>query len=259
LRIALRIEELPLTWNDAAEKILQKEGRPLKYSDLARKILRTHLVKSQSKTPHITLYVSISLENQAREKRGRRPRFGIARGEVSLTAWETTARQEAFLRQVDTVNKIVKKELLQRLRQLSGDKFESFIEALLIKMEYQQVQARGGPSDEGIDLFCEMSQGINQVKTGVQAKCKQPQNKIGPKDVRLLRDVLPKFKCSQGVLVTTSDFTQEAKAAASEEGRPPIILIDGNKLTDLAIENGVGVKSRSFRAYFVDDDFLNQI
>lgn len=246
---------MTLTWNDAAEDILKKENKPLKYTELSKKILDAELVTSQSRTPSITLYVSISQENQSRQKQGKRPRFIIAHGQVSLTRWETSAVQEAFLTQVDRVNKDVKKELLRRLLQLSGDKFESFIEALLIKMEYEQVQSRGGPTDEGIDLLCEMSQGINQVKTGVQAKCKQPHNKIGPKDVRLLRDVLPKFKCSQGVLITTSDFTREAKAAASEEGRPPIILIDGDKLTDLAIENAVGVKAREFRAYFVDEEF----
>jgi restriction system protein len=246
---------LTLTWNDAAESILKKENKALKYSELAQKIVDDKLVESQTKTPSITLYACISQENQAREGRGKRPRFTIAHGEVSLTQWETSEVQESFSTQVDQLNKSVKKELLQKLLKLSGDKFESFIEALLIKMEYEQVELCGGPTDEGIDLLCEMSQGINQVKTGVQSKCKQPQNKIGPKDVRLLRDVLPKFKCSQGVLITTSDFTAEAKAAASEEGRPPIILIDGDKLTDLAIENGVGVKPRDFRAYFVDEEF----
>ena len=174
---------------------------------------------------------------------------------MSLTQWETSELQDTFAKQLEEVNIQAKKELMKKLLQLSGAKFESFIEALLIKMEYEDVEIRGGPTDEGIDLICEMSEGINQVKTGVQAKCKQPQNKIGPKDVRLLRDVLPKFKCSQGVLITTSDFTPEAKAAASEEGRQPIILIDGDKLTDLAIENGMGVKSRDFRVYFVDEEF----
>src|SRR5215471_9997389 len=78
-------------------------------------------------------------------------------------------------------------------------------------MGYQNVEIKGGPGDEGIDLLCEMSQGINQVKTAVQAKCKLSQNKVGPKDIRLLRDVLPKFKCSQGVLITTSSFTPIAQ------------------------------------------------
>jgi restriction system protein len=140
-------------------------------------------------------------------------------------------------------------------RSVSGREFESYIEALLTNMGYERVEVRGGPTDEGIDLLCEMSQGINQVKTGVQAKCKQPHNKIGPNAVRLLRDVLPKFKCSQGVLITTSDFTAEAKAAASEEGRPPIILINGEKLVELSVKSEVGIKSRLVRAIAIDEEF----
>ena len=246
---------LSLTWNDAAESILEKEMKPLKYTELASKILKAKLLESKSKTPSITLHASISLENQSRRETGKRPRFNIAHGEISLTQWETTAVQDAFSAQVERLNTLVKREVLQKLRALSGDKFESFLEALLTRMEYENVEVRGGPTDEGIDLFCEMSEGINQVKTAVQAKCKLPQNKVGPKDVRLLRDVLPKFGCSQGVLITTSDFTPEAKSAASEQGRLPIILIDGDRLATLAIANEIGVKGRDFRVHFVDNEF----
>ena len=122
-------------------------------------------------------------------------------------------------------------------------------------MGYENVELRGGPSDEGINLLCEMSQGINQIKTAVQAKCKQPNKKVGPKDVRLLRDVLPKFRCSQGVLVTTSGFTKQARDAANEQGRLPIILIDSNKLAELAIEHEVGVRSEQIKVYSFDDNF----
>jgi len=244
-----------MTWNDAAEHILENQNTPLRYTDLANKILQAKLVDTASKTPSITLHASITIENQNREARGIRPRFVIVRGEVSLLAWETTHAQESFAKKLDENTGAVRDELLRRLRNLTGEEFESFIEALLIKMEYENIETRGGPSDEGIDLLCEMSQGINQVKTAVQAKCKQPQNRVGPNDVRLLRDVLPKFKCSQGVLITTSDFTKEAREAATEEGRQPIILIDGKKLVELSIEHEIGVKARSFKQYFIDEDF----
>jgi len=152
---------LILTWNDAAVSILRKEKKPLKYSDLAGRILKGKLVRSKSKNPGITLYASISLENQARERTGRRPRFTIAHGEVSLIEWRTSAIQERFLSSVRSTNRLVKRDLLRRLLQLPGSKFESFIEALLINMEYEQVEVRGGPTDEGVDILCEMSQGIN--------------------------------------------------------------------------------------------------
>ena len=93
------------------------------------------------------------------------------------------------------------------------------------------------------------------MRTAVQAKCKGPGKRVGPKDVRLLRDVLPKFRCSQGVLITTSKFTTDAKDAANEENRLPIILIDGDKLAELALEHEVGIRSQSVKTYSIDSDF----
>ena len=242
-----------MTWNDAAEKVLRAEKKPLHYKLLTQKILEQKLLETEGKTPHLTLHASISLENKARQEKGIPPRFTVERGEVRLAAWERPAA--AIFHQARVERDRVKTELLKRLRQLSGEEFEGYIEALLVKMGYQNVEVRGGPGDEGIDLLCEMSQGINQVKTAVQSKCKQRQNKVGPNAVRLLRDVLPKFKCSQGVLITTSGFTPQAHGAASEEGRLPIILIDGDKLAELAIEHEVGVKCQEIKTYFLDQGF----
>lgn len=246
---------VPMRWVDAAAQVLKKTGKPLDYKELASTILEEHLLDSQSQTPHVTLHASVSLENKVREERGIAPRFKIERGQISLLEWKTVRSSSVFLGQASRHRDIAKSDLLRALRGLNGAQFESYIEALLVKMGYDNVEIRGGPGDEGIDLLCEMSQGINIVKTAVQAKCKLSRNKVGPKDVRLLRDVLPKFKCSQGVLITTSGFTKAAEEAANEEGRLPIILIDAEVLTELAIEHEVGVRSQSVKTYFFDEDF----
>ena len=250
------VPEDAMKWNEAAEHILKERSQALHYRELAKTIIDRRLLETSSRTPEITLHASITLENQARRDRGIPPRFGIERGIVSLTEWEARPpRERSLTDQIAKQRESVKPDLLKKLRQLSGDKFESYVEALLVKMGYEDVELRGGPADEGIDLFCEMSEGMNQVKSAVQAKCKQAQNKVSAKDVRLLRDVLPKFRCSQGVLITTSGFTKDAQEAATEEGRLPIILIDGERLAELALEHEVGVKALELKAYFVDDEF----
>jgi restriction system protein len=253
-----RVKDIPtefLTWNDAAEKVLKAEAKPLNYRDLALRILKQKLLVTESRSPHITLYACMKTENASREERGIPPRFQIARGEVSLAEWSEPGSQAAIASQAKRSRDKAKEELLKRLMVLPGDKFETFIEALLISSGYQNVDVRGGSGDEGIDLLCEMAQGINQVRTAVQAKCKQAHKKVGPKDVRLLRDVLPKFQCSQGVLITTSGFTTDAKDAANEQGRLPIILIDGERLSELALEHGVGVRTFQVKSYAIDEDF----
>lgn len=246
---------MAMTWKDAAEKVLRDQQKPLNYKDLTQRILKAKLVETRGKTPHLTLHASISVENKARAERGIPQRFDLEGGVVALSEWRAGGSHTGLAHQVKRQTDATKSELLKKLCAMSGDKFESFIETLLTKMGYQDVDLRGGPGDEGIDLLCQMSQGINQVKTAVQAKCKLPKNKVGPKDVRLLRDVLPKFQCSQGVLITTSKFTNEAQTAASEEGRLPIILIDGDRLAELALEHEVGATCHTLKTYSVDTEF----
>jgi restriction endonuclease Mrr len=244
-----------MSWNDAVEKILSREGKPIHYRQLAKKILDERLFETKGKTPETAMYVSISVENKHREEKGSAPRFHVERGIIGLAFWATSSSKTKTLKQLERERVHVKLDLLRRLRQLNGPEFESYLETFLLKLGCQAVELRGGPTDEGIDLICEMSQGINQVKTAVQAKCKQPRNKVGPKDVRLLRDVLPKFGCSQGVLITTSSFNTQAHAAATEANRLPIILIDGERLTELALQHEVGVTSQSMKMYAIDEEF----
>lgn len=244
-----------MTWTDAAEEILKEIKKSLNYKDLSQEILNKKLLKTQSQTPHITLHASIYLENKARSEKGIPLRFSLEKGDVALVKWRTGVAEATLVHQAKKQRDTAKNDLLKKLRELSGEKFESYLEALLTKMGYIDVTLRGGTGDEGIDLLCLMSQGINQVKTAVQAKCKKMNNKIGPKDVRLLRDILPKFQCSQGVLITTSSFTREAKEAANEQGRLPIILIDADRLAELALEHEVGLKSQAVKSYFLDPYF----
>jgi len=243
-----------MTWSDAAEKVLRREAKPLNWRELTKKILERNLVRTKSKLPQHSFYASIKIENRRAEEKGLPPRFILEAGDVRLAEWEVTESNTAILDRAMAQRSLVRAELLRRLRQLSPQKFESYIDTRLYAMGYQ-VEPRGGPTDQGIDCFCELQQGINEVKTAVQVKCKQPHNKIGPKDIYYLRECTLRDKCSQGVFITTSTFTREAQRAAEEEGKLRIILIDGNRLAELALEHEVGTKSQSVKTYFLDKEF----
>ena len=61
---------------------------------------------------------------------------------------------------------------------------------------------------------------------------------------------------TKGVFVTTSSFDNSATSKA-QEAHHKIILIDGNKLTDLMYQNGVGVQIRStYEVKELDQDFF---
>ena len=65
-------------------------------------------------------------------------------------------------------------------------------------------------------------------------------------------------KAQRGVFITTSQFSKEAIVyAASLENR--VILIDGDGLTDLMFEYGLGVSTlNTYAVKRVDNDFFDE-
>lgn len=58
-------------------------------------------------------------------------------------------------------------------------------------------------------------------------------------------------------MITTSRFTKEAIAEASAPGKAPIGLVDGTKLVDLLIEQGIGVTKKSMSTWRLDTEALS--
>ena len=59
-----------------------------------------------------------------------------------------------------------------------------------------------------------------------------------------LRGSLHRFNAVRGTIISTGRFSKGVEEAAFERGAAPITLIDGEKLLDLLIENGIGVSKR---------------
>ncbi len=247
-----------MTWGDAAEKVLRTENRPLHYADFARKIIQQKLTHTKGRARKHSFYASISSDDKERRKKGRPPRFAVTNGIVRLTEWRKGRRKADIYGHAESHRDQTKKRLLGLLCQLDGVEFEEYLEELLVKIGYDNIVPRGRrrKHDKGIDLFCELKYGINRIKTAVQAKCKKTHNKIGPKDIYYLRECTLRDKCSQGVFITTSSFTRDAKAAAREQGMLPIRLIDGDELVDLALEHEVGATTQMIKTYEIDENFF---
>jgi restriction system protein len=62
---------------------------------------------------------------------------------------------------------------------------------------------------------------------------------------------------SKGVFLTTSAFTNEARAAAAR-ARGSIVLVDGARLSALMIEHGVGVSHKVRRVPKIDSDYFEE-
>jgi restriction endonuclease Mrr len=239
-------------WTDAAEQILRQEGTALDYRSLAKRIVDRDLVKTDTQTPHITLHVSISSENRRRGAKGLPPRFLLRRGEVALTEWDVGPLEDAF-KTLSQLREKTKRDLLKKLRELSGTGFEGFLEVLFTEMGYS-VTVTAGSEDEGVDLVAELEGGVGIQRVGIQGKCLNTKRSVGPNTVRLLRDALSVYKCNAGAVVTTTTFDPKAVEVAAEDGKLPIVLVDCNALVDLAMEHQVGIRQESLPVYFEDLD-----
>jgi hypothetical protein len=63
----------------------------------------------------------------------------------------------------------------------------------------------------------------------------------------------------QGIIVTPSDFTPDAKGEAQSEGKMPITLINGNQLIDLLFQYKIGVKQEERIIHSIDTEYWTEV
>jgi restriction system protein len=128
-----------------------------------------------------------------------------------------------------------------------GD-FEGLVIQLLLAMGYgegqeEMAKALGGTGDGGIDgVIHQDALGLERVY--IQAKRWKENNNVSSPEIRNFVGALNIHRASNGVFVTASTFTADAKAAA-KNSTVQVVLIDGERLTDLMVRYGVGVLVRS--------------
>lgn len=148
-------------------------------------------------------------------------------------------------------------DLLATLSQTSPKYFETIVLDLLHKLGYgtsrNDLQRVGGPGDSGIDGVISLDK-LGLEKVYVQAK--RWQNTIGRPQVQEFYGALAGQKASKGVFITTSRFTPQAVDFANSVER--IVLVDGDKLTQLMIDHEIGVTLRPLWIPKLDSDYFEE-
>jgi restriction system protein len=139
-----------------------------------------------------------------------------------------------------------KAKLLQKLLDLSPDKFEEFAGELLRGFGFQKIKITGKAGDKGIDGHGELRVGLAVVKAAFQ--CKRWQDQVGSKEVQAFRGAI-QGQFEQGYFFTTSTFSKAAQAESVKMGAAPVILFDGEQIGQIMIEKGIGVKRRPVELY----------
>jgi restriction system protein len=159
--------------------------------------------------------------------------------------------QQAQIRQIIKQHTTSVRETLQEiLSTMDPIGFEHLVKRLLEAMEYDNVQVTSPANDGGVDVIADIELGITSVREVVQAK--RHKKTIQRRVLDALRGSLHRFDAVRGTIITTSRFTKGTTEAAFERGAAPITLIDGEKLIDLLIEHGIGVRKRTIEVLEVD-------
>jgi len=158
------------------------------------------------------------------------------------------------------IKKDLSRDLIETIKNCSPSFFEKLVIDLLIKMGYggsrkDAGKAIGRSGDGGIDGM------IKEDKLGLDAIYNQAKKWDNPVPVREIRDfagALLSKKARKGIFISTSNFPNSAyDFVKSIEHK--IILIDGEKLTDLMFEYNVGLSIQSnYEIKKIDSDYFEE-
>ena len=140
--------------------------------------------------------------------------------------------------------------------------FEQLVVDLLVAMGYggsrkDAGQALGKTGDGGIDgIIKEDKLGLDIIY--LQAKRYGIDNAVPSREVRDFTGSLEGHGAQKGVLITTSSFTRDGIDFVKRLQQKKIVLIDGEQLTQLMIDNDIGVSTTAtYTIKKIDSDYFD--
>ncbi len=131
---------------------------------------------------------------------------------------------------------------------MSGYEFEDFIANLLRQKGFKVTQTDYS-NDGGVDLIAEYNQPLFSGKYIVQCK-KYTDNLVGQPELRDLYGVVMSESANKGILITTSDFTTQAKNFAKGKN---LELINGKILNSMIEGENITVNEPELKFYEMPD------
>lgn len=158
------------------------------------------------------------------------------------------------------IRRSLETEIIEILKSVSPSYFEKIVVELIVKMGYggsiqDAGQAIGKSGDGGIDGI------IKEDKLGLDViyiQAKRWENVIGRPEVQKFVGALAGQRAKKGVFITTSHFTREATEYAAQMDTK-IVLIDGEKLSQLMIDHNLGVSVQNiYEIKKIDSDYFEE-
>ena len=166
--------------------------------------------------------------------------------------------EEIFEAEYQKLRYDLSQELLMQVQQCTPSFFEKLVIDLLVRMGYGGTlkdagTAVGKSGDGGIDgIIKEDRLGLDIVY--VQAK--RWEGAVGRPEIQKFAGALQGQRARKGIFITTSSFTKEALDFVSRIDSK-IVLIDGDMLSQLMMDYGLGVATRAtYEIKRVDSDYF---
>jgi len=154
---------------------------------------------------------------------------------------------------LDREKQQIRVQLLELLMNLHPQQFEEFAARLLESVGFTDIEVTKYVGDGGIDGYGNLEMGVVRVRAAFQVK--RWRNNIPPAEINQFRGAIS-GEFDQGIFITTSDFSDEAKKASSRRGAVPIVLINGDRIVNIMLEKGLGVRQEPLTVTKIDEEFF---
>ena len=173
---------------------------------------------------------------------------------ASITPSDTQTPEEQMDALHKTINDTLADDLLAEIMQQTPVFFEQLVVDLMKAMDYGDGFKTKSSGDDGIDgVIHEDKLGFNLIY--IQAKRWNPDVTIGKPEIqKFFGAMMGPPRVEKGLFITTAKFSKGAKEYADARH---IILVDGQKLTSLMIEYGLGVSvQKVYKLKRIDSDYF---
>jgi restriction system protein len=166
--------------------------------------------------------------------------------------------EEQIEKGVRQIQRELEVEVLDRVKQLPPEGFEQLVLRLLVGMGYggsmADVQGVARGADGGVDGV------VNQDHLGldrIYIQAKRWEGSVGRPVIQGFVGALAGVGASKGVIMTTSTFAQPAQEYVRTLTDRRIVLVDGQRMSELMLKHGIGVSTKqTFVIQRMDEDFF---
>lgn len=149
-----------------------------------------------------------------------------------------------------------KEKLLDVILSLESNAFERLCQRLLRESGFTKVEVTGKSGDGGIDGVGVLR--VNLLSFHVLFQSKRFRGSVGASVIRDFRGAMV-GRADKGLVLTTGNFTADARREATRDGAPAIDLIDGDAPCDLLKQTRIGVGIVLVEEITIDEQALRAI